>query len=367
MQEHKYVDFSSPKIREKVAELFSGLRDDTQKAKIAYEFVRDEISHTFDIQSDVIIAKASDVLQHKTGICHAKANLLAALLRPQGIPTGFCFQRMRMNTGSYAVHCYNAIYLSGRWIKVDARGNKQGINAQFSSDEPILAYPCRLEYDEYFWSGIYAAPHDATMKMLERAKSLQDILDTIPDLITESPDMPDIPNIVEEYPQCQPFPITIRLAIPADAPDIAEVLMRSWEVAYKDIVPADFIRERNATRTAQFKIPDDDTSYYIMQKYGKTVGMMRLLPDNSDDSIYDLQAIYLHPDYFLQGIGTTAMEFAFEKARSLGKTAVTVWVLEDNINAIKFYKKCGFAVDDGKTRIWNYGKPLAGIKMRKDL
>jgi len=44
--------------------------------------------------------------------------------------------------------------------------------------------------------------------------------------------------------------ITIRLAVHSDAPDMAEVLMRSWETAYKDIIPLDFIREKNATRPA---------------------------------------------------------------------------------------------------------------------
>ena len=96
LQEHKYIDFSSPNIQAKAAELFSDLSDDAQKAKTAYEFVRDEIPHSFDIKSDVITAKASDVLKHKTGICHSKANLLAALLRSQGIPTGFCFQRLTL-------------------------------------------------------------------------------------------------------------------------------------------------------------------------------------------------------------------------------------------------------------------------------
>ena len=189
LQKHKYIDFSSPNIQAKAAELFNDLSDDTQKTKTAYECVRDEIPHSFDIKSDVITAKASDVLRHKTGICHAKANLLAALLRLQGIPTGFCFQRMMMENGAYAVHCYNAIYLNGCWIKVDARGNNPGVNAQFSLDEPILAFPCRPEYGEYFWSGIYATPHGATMQMLERAKNLQTVLDTIPDMITELPDI----------------------------------------------------------------------------------------------------------------------------------------------------------------------------------
>ena len=61
---------------------------DTEKAKIAYEYVRDEIPHSFAIDSKIITAKASDVLRYKTGICHAKANLLAALLRSQSIPVG---------------------------------------------------------------------------------------------------------------------------------------------------------------------------------------------------------------------------------------------------------------------------------------
>jgi len=35
-------------------------------------------------------------------------------------------------------------------------------------------------------------------------------------------------------------PVTIRLAVAADAPDMAEVFMRSWEVAYKGIIPDDY-------------------------------------------------------------------------------------------------------------------------------
>jgi len=192
LQEHKYIDFTLPNIQMKATELFDGLHDEISKSKIAYEFVRDEIPHSFDIKSDVITAKASDVLKYKTGICHAKANLLVALLRLQGIPTGFCFQNLTLtddDSMGYAVHCYNAIYLEGRWIKVDARGNKPGVNAQFSLDKPILAFPCRSEYNEYFWPGIYAAPHEATMQMLERAKSLQDVFDNIPNMITELPDI----------------------------------------------------------------------------------------------------------------------------------------------------------------------------------
>ncbi len=194
LKEDEFVDYSSELIQETAKQLFDQVSSDIEKARIAYEFVRDQIPHSFDINAKIITAKASEVLKHRTGICHAKANLLAALLRSQGIPTGFCFQHITLaadDSLGYCVHCYNAIYVDHQWIKVDAGGNKPGINAQFSLGEPQLAYPPRKEYDEYFWKGIYANPHSDTMKMLQKARSLQDILEQIPDYVTEAADIPE--------------------------------------------------------------------------------------------------------------------------------------------------------------------------------
>jgi len=190
--ENKYIDFSSMIIQDKVKNLFHGIDSDVEKTKMAYEYVRDEIPHTFDIQSDTITAKASDVLIYNTGICHAKANLLAALLRAQNIPTGFCFQRLTLSDNDslgYCIHCYNAIFIDNHWIKVDARGNTNGKNAQFSLAEPQLAFENRSNYDEYYFEGIYANPHLDTMLMLDKANSLQDVINNIPDYVMEKPDL----------------------------------------------------------------------------------------------------------------------------------------------------------------------------------
>lgn len=192
LSDNKYIDYNSEIIRIKVLELFKSNMTDFEKVKIAYEFVRDEIPHSFDCNATVITAKASDVLYYQTGICHAKSNLLAALLRSEGIPVGFCYQHITLaddDSLGYCVHAYNAVFLNNKWIKLDARGNKHGINAQFSVDKPILAYRNRAEYDEYFWKGIYANPHLPTMKMLEKANCLQDIIENIPDIIKDDPDI----------------------------------------------------------------------------------------------------------------------------------------------------------------------------------
>ena len=165
--------------------------------------------------------------------------------------------------------------------------------------------------------------------------------------------------------------ITIRPAVPADAPDMAEVHMRSWEIAYKDIIPAEYIREKNAGRPALYAriITGEDLNQYVIQKDGKTVGIMRAAPPQDDDvsdNFYELHGIYLHPDYYRQGIGTQAVEFAFDKARSLDKTVMTVWVFAENTNSINFYKKCGF-IADGKTKTYNMNKILEAIRMRREL
>jgi len=166
--------------------------------------------------------------------------------------------------------------------------------------------------------------------------------------------------------------ITIRLAVPADAPDMAEVHMRSWEVAYKDIIPAEYIQEKNATRPALWKriITDENQYQCVILKDGKTIGIMCAVPTPQDDDVGDevgeLEGIYLHPDYYRRGIGTQAMEFAYDKARSWGKEEMIVWVFAENTNTIRFYEKCGF-VADGKTKTYEVGKVMDSIRMRRDL
>ncbi|WP_333860531.1 transglutaminase-like domain-containing protein [Clostridium sp.] len=172
----KYVDFDKKIIQNKVKELFSDNLDEIQKIKIAFEYVRDEISHSWDIQSEIVTRTASEVLKHKEGICYAKSMLLAALLRCQGIPTGFCYQRLTLGdtpeTG-YCIHALNAVFLSSinKWIRIDARGNTNGKNAQFLIDGEQLAFPIRAKYDEVDYPTIFAKPIKITTQTLENNTS----------------------------------------------------------------------------------------------------------------------------------------------------------------------------------------------------
>ncbi|MCK9858579.1 transglutaminase family protein [Paenibacillus sp. ATY16] len=167
------TDYHHPSIQSLAAELRQQTPDETTFIRLAFEYVRDQISHSWDIQSSLITCSASDVLAHKEGICYAKSNLLCAILRSQGIPAGYCYQRLTLgdtpDTG-YVIHALNAVYLRNaeRWIRVDARGNKPGIDAQFSLDQERLAFPIRKEYDEVDYPIIYSEPHPITIQALRQ-------------------------------------------------------------------------------------------------------------------------------------------------------------------------------------------------------
>jgi transglutaminase-like putative cysteine protease len=166
------VDWKNPVILDKANKLTTGLSDDSEKAKHLFEWVRDKIPHSKDIDSDVVSCSASEVLDEGTGICAAKSHLLAALCRAVKIPTGFCYQKLKKEppfTG-FILHGLNGIYLSTfqKWIRVDARGNTGNINAQFGIDQEQLAFTTNTSNGEILYDQIFISPIPEYIKILTK-------------------------------------------------------------------------------------------------------------------------------------------------------------------------------------------------------
>ena len=173
LKEDDVIDYSNESITQLADELYKKADSETEYIKAAFEFVRDEVSHSADINEDMITCSASEVLIARHGICFAKSHLLAALLRCKSIPTGFCYQKLTFGDETSPVlvyHGLNGVYLNEykKWIRLDARGNKGKINAQFSIDEEQLAYLVRTEKGEEDGLVIYPAPD---VKILEKLKN----------------------------------------------------------------------------------------------------------------------------------------------------------------------------------------------------
>ncbi len=143
LESSEYIDWQHPAISKKAAELAAGYTSDEEVAKCCFEFVRDSIMHSWDYRQNPVTCRASDVLFHGTGYCYAKSHLLAALLRANGIPAGLCYQRLTVETNGsrYSLHGLNAVHLEQHgWYRVDARGNKPGVSAEFCPPLEKLAF-----------------------------------------------------------------------------------------------------------------------------------------------------------------------------------------------------------------------------------
>ena len=185
LKEDDVIDYSDESITQLADELYKKADSETEYIKAAFEFVRDEVSHSADINEDMITCSASEVLIARHGICFAKSHLLAALLRCKSIPTGFCYQKLTFGDETSPVlvyHGLNGVYLNEykKWIRLDARGNKGKINAHFSIDEEQLAYLFCTEKGEEDGLVIYPAPDVKILEKLRNNKTRTELWNDLP-------------------------------------------------------------------------------------------------------------------------------------------------------------------------------------------
>ncbi|MFJ8531941.1 transglutaminase domain-containing protein [Streptomyces sp. NPDC093591] len=168
------IDHHHPLVRKQAARLADGVADSYEYARAAFEFVRDTIPHSQDSGDLRVTWRASDVLELGTGICYAKAHALAALLRAEDIPTALCYQKFEV------VHGLVAVRFNGAWHRQDPRGNKPGVDAQFSLDGERLAFEPDPASDETDYPLLYAAPHPVVLDTLKSAHDRPHLWRTLP-------------------------------------------------------------------------------------------------------------------------------------------------------------------------------------------
>jgi transglutaminase-like putative cysteine protease len=166
-----------------------------QTIKHCFEFVRDQIPHCWDIrdlpQANIVTLKASEVLNHKTGLCYAKSHLLAALLRANNIPTALCYQRLILDPDNpakgYCLHGLNAVWLESTndyaqgWFRIDPRGNKKGVDAQFNPPIEQLAFTTEDKLECTF-PDFYDQPLECVVEKLTKHGDIFELYGDLPDI-----------------------------------------------------------------------------------------------------------------------------------------------------------------------------------------
>ena len=200
----EFIDRDHPAIVAKAAESAAHAAGKTEVAKRCFEFVRDIIQHSLDFQRNPVTCKASDVLLHGTGYCYAKSHLLAALLRANGIPAGLCYQRLTVEAGGprHSLHGLNAVHLEGHgWYRVDPRGNKPGVEAEFAPPVERLAFPI-VGPGEADLPEIWPEPSPVIVRVLRENMTFDQVFRNLPDI--------DLLNSAVPFPSRRASPIRVK-------------------------------------------------------------------------------------------------------------------------------------------------------------
>lgn len=179
------IDYDNEAVLKLADTLFGQAENEEDFIRKTYAFVRDCIAHSADAGEDALTCAASEVLRAGHGICFAKSHLLAALLRCKAVPAGFCYQKLILDDETAPVlvyHGLNGVYLKEyrKWIRLDARGNKAGVNAQFSAETEQLAFAVRSEMGEEDDFVVYPDPDKKVVERLKKYRTRTELWKDLP-------------------------------------------------------------------------------------------------------------------------------------------------------------------------------------------
>jgi ribosomal protein S18 acetylase RimI-like enzyme len=168
--------------------------------------------------------------------------------------------------------------------------------------------------------------------------------------------------------------VTIRAALPADAPGVAHVHVESWRAAYVGTVPQAILDRLSVDRRQAFwerRLADPgETRTFVAVREGRIVGFAgtgRPTDPEHAPGTAELETIYLLPDVWRIGLGRLLMARAIDELAGRAFSSAILWVLTDNVRGRRFYEALGWRAD-GRAQMLDFdGTPIEAIRYRLDL
>jgi GNAT superfamily N-acetyltransferase len=144
----------------------------------------------------------------------------------------------------------------------------------------------------------------------------------------------------------------LRPAEPDDAMAVARVHVRAWQVAYRKLLPDDYLdglqpEDRAARYTFGGTDPRQPMTTVAVDGQGTIRGFATTCAARDDDvpGYGELAAIHVDPDCWGRGIGVALLTSARAHLLDAGFRRAILWVLVGNVRAERFYAKDGWAPD----------------------
>lgn len=166
----------------------------------------------------------------------------------------------------------------------------------------------------------------------------------------------------------------LRKATAADAVAIADVHIASWRNVYKGVLKDETLEGLDAEVLTKewvdgIERPESpDIRIWVLSDNGSIVGYSRTGPNRDSDigdaSVAEVYGFYTHPNAWGSGAGSLMMDGVLNDFRERGFQSSTLWVVDENPRARRFYEKKGWRHEPGPVNTC-FGAPE--VRYRIDL
>ena len=146
--------------------------------------------------------------------------------------------------------------------------------------------------------------------------------------------------------------VSIRRAVPNDAPALAEIHVLAWQAGYRGLLPDSFLDSLAAAERLprwRERLASKSETVFVAELNGQVAGWLVIGPQRDQDldpqRSAEIYAVYVYPDFWRRGCGAALLAQAKDEMRLQGYAEASLWVLRGNQRAIRFYEAHGFQPD----------------------
>jgi ribosomal protein S18 acetylase RimI-like enzyme len=138
---------------------------------------------------------------------------------------------------------------------------------------------------------------------------------------------------------------SVRHATPRDAKAIAEIHVATWQAAYKDLMPEEYLSKITVEKRLAYwreAIEFSEPQLLVATDGDEIVGFVgfdRSRDAGTKSTVGEIWALYVAPAHWGKGAGLALWDGAREGLKEEGCTQVTLWVLLRNERALRFYEQ----------------------------
>lgn len=167
----------------------------------------------------------------------------------------------------------------------------------------------------------------------------------------------------------------IRTASPGDAVAIAEVHVRTWQVAYRGLIPQAYLDGLDPARRAErwtrsLSEPRPAGTTLVAELDGRVIGFVdagRCRDEDATDDVGEVRAIYVHPDEWDTGAGRELMIAALKSLQDSGFSRAWLWVVDTNERARRFYERGGWTCEGSVQDVEPFGGKVVEVRYERAL